>query len=837
MKKAALIGLTFLLVACAKEIQPGFDDGRGITFAVSGAGTMQVEESTLPETRSALVNNASSSFAFGVSEYNGSTAVSSFQNVQPAHESTISTDNELFNSHQRWEAPAYTGTDYSFYAYSPYLSSSAHGMTLQDGNRKIAYSLSGLSIANMPDLMTAYVQTGFADPVPLTFQHRLAAVGISLGAGWESGCTVSAIQFTNIITGGTLAVSAGKDAAWDSYGSRGSYTVPSGFSTTASTAGSVILGASSTWLMMVPQTLSGNNASIVVTISKSSTSTSITLPLSGTWEAGKTYSYVIDPPHITSVTATYPKWDDGSASGIDGPMKSYGTGSSLFGMYVVTPEGSVVYSNLPVGVSAVSGTNNSVATLSLPDGYYFPSKYRYFLYYPRKASPGDVVETATTAEGFFANFISGWSVSGTQNSETYFKAQDLQVGMLTGSAFTMKHAMGLAKITLANKTIANKRIFTYGLTTSYADDGTVSQAPPGFSSTTRVYSNGGSYWTVLKATGPASNTAVSFTSSTGTHGDSWSLSISDIGYGKYRAYTIETTLEYKVYVGRFPFTGGVQKVVVPWNGSYNLEVWGAQGCSFTTPSSYSYGAQTLAGGYGGYSFGKASLSVSEPLYVMVGEQGSGGLAYQGVVYKSFPNGGFGHAGDEVSWIGSGGGSTHIATSSALPKSLTAAQILIMAGGGGAAIYTTQGYWDGTGGSGGGYQGNSGTTLHGTFTPGGGGTQTAGGQGNGPDTETNQTHTNGSFGQGGGLKAGSKSGGGGGYYGGGAGWGSPGGGGSGYIGNSRLDSSTKKMYGYNVTASSSANTRTYSTTSVTSSTVPASNQARAGHGYAIITSVD
>jgi hypothetical protein len=356
-----------------------------------------------------------------------------------------------------------------------------------------------------------------------------------------------------------------------------------------------------------------------------------------------------------------------------------------------------------------------------------------------------------------------------------------------------------------------------------------------------VYNSSG-YWTILKATGPASNTAVSFTSSAGTHGDSWSLSISDIGYGKYRAYTIETTLEYKVYVGRFPFTGGVQKVVVPWDGSYNLEVWGAQGCSFN-PSGYT-GAEPLPGGYGGYSFGKATLSVSEPLYVMVGEQGSGGLAYQGVVYKSFPNGGFGHAGDNVSYVGSGGGSTHIATTSALLQNLNPgsstdlAKILIVAGGGGSATYTTSGSWSGKGGHGGGYQGHDGITITGTFQNASGGTQTAGGIGQGNPGETqNVPETNGAFGRGGGLKPASKSGGGGGFYGGGAGWGTSGAGGSGYIGNSRLDSSTKKMYGYNVTASSSANTRTYSTTSVTSSTVPASNQARAGHGYAIITSVD
>ncbi len=74
--------------------------------------------------------------------------------------------------------------------------------------------------------------------------------------------------------------------------------------------------------------------------------------------------------------------------------------------------------------------------------------------------------------------------------------------------------------------------------------------------------------------------------------------------------------------------------------------------------------------------------------------------------------------------------------------------------------------------------------------------------------------------------------GGGYYGGysgnsiGSGSGS---GGSGYIGNTMLEN--KGMYGYNVTASSEKNTKTISTTNI--STVPIANYAKSGNGYANI----
>ena len=824
-KLLTIIPAVLLAAACAKEIRPGFDDGRGITFAVAAASVMQVEESTLPETRSALVNNASSSFAFGVSEYNGSTAVSSFQNVQPAHESTISTDNELFNSHQRWEAPAYTGTDYSFYAYSPYLSSSAHGMTLQDGNRKIAYSLSGLSIANMPDLMTAYTESDYQYAVPLTFQHRLAAVGITLAASWGSGYTVTGISFSNIVTGGTLTISAGKDAAWNSYSSRAAYTVPSGYTTSSSNSATVLVGAPSTYLMMVPQTLSGNAVTLTVTLTKSGQTYTVALPLSGSWKAGETYTYTIDPPlQFSSMTAVYPKWDDGG-SGTYGPVSSYDTGSNIFGMYAVDQNGTAVFSNVPVGVSSVSG---QTATLSLPSDRTYSASYRYFLYYPYKSSlSGSVTASATSAMDFFAGVISSWSVSGTQNTLATFKAQDLQVGMLTGTSFTMSHAMGLAKITLANKSIATTRTYTYGTSTTFSDSGTTSQAPPGFSSTTRLYNSSG-YWTILKATGAASNTAVTFTSTTGTHGDSWSLTVSDAGYGKYRAFTIQTSLEFLKYVGLFPFTGSLQTAVIPFAGTYKLEVWGAQGCSFTQNNI------TLRGGYGGYSVGNMSLSSGQTLYVMVGGRGRGGLN-DGGRYTSYPNGGPGGAPNLVAYSGSGGGSTHIATSNALPKNLTDTQILIMAGGGGAADCDPTGTsigWGGHGGSGGGIQGNSGTEEYSSFIPGTGGSQTAGGVGGWRAQDGSYTVLSGSKGQGGGNYVNDCTGGGGGYYGGGGSWGAGGGGGSGYIGNSSL--TNKQMVGYALTTTSTAAaTKTVSTNNV--SETPTANYAKSGDGYAKITS--
>ena len=697
-------------------------------------------------------------------------------------------------------------------------------MTLQDGNRKIAYSLSGLSIANMPDLMTAYTESDYQYAVPLTFQHRLAAVGITLAASWGSGYTVTGISFSNIVTGGTLTISAGKDAAWNSYSSRAAYTVPSGYTTSSSNSATVLVGAPSTYLMMVPQTLSGNAVTLTVTLTKSGQTYTVALPLSGSWKAGETYTYTIDPPlQFSSMTAVYPKWDDGG-SGTYGPFSTYDTGNNIFGMYAVDQNGTPVFSNVPVGVSSVSG---QTATLSLPSDRYYSASYRYFLYYPYKSPlSGSVTTSATDAGTFFSGVISSWTPASTQNTEALYKAQDLQVGMMVDGTFTMAHTMGLAKVTRANKDIATTRTYTYGTNTSYFDSGTTSQAAPAFSSTARFYDSSGN-WTIVKATGAETNEALSITSATGTHGDQWSLTISNVGRGKHKAYTVTTSLEYLNYVGLFPFTGSLQTVSIPFAGTYKLEVWGAQGCSFTQNNI------TLRGGYGGYSVGNMSLNSGQTLYVMVGGRGRGGLN-DGGRYTSYPNGGPGGAPNLVAYSGSGGGSTHIATSNALPKNLTDAQILIMAGGGGAAdcdpTGTTIG-WGGHGGSGGGIQGNSGTEEYSSFIPGTGGSQTAGGVGGWRTQDSPYTVLSGTKGQGGGNYVNDCTGGGGGYHGGGGSWGAGGGGGSGYIGNSNLTS--KQMVGYKVTTSSNGDTKTVSTNNV--SDTPTANYAKSGDGYAKITS--
>ena len=282
-------------------------------------------------------------------------------------------------------------------------------------------------------------------------------------------------------------------------------------------------------------------------------------------------------------------------------------------------------------------------------------------------------------------------------------------------------------------------------------------------------------------------------------------------------YDVEATVECEEETGanevtNFDYTGGEQTFTVPKNGIYKLETWGAQG----------YTVNSYTDGYGGYSIGKVNFSKNQKIYLFVGEKGKGGIG-NGTRYSSYPNSLNATAADNVSYIGSGGGSTHIVNKNLLIKDITDLSNLIMvAGGGGASTWTSSNEWAGAGGSGGGYVGNSGKSTLSSFKPGGGGTQATGGV-------LGNVGTAGQFGLSL-VKNAYETGGGGGFYGGGTSWGSAGGGGSGYIGNSLL--TEKSMYCYNCKESTEESTKTISTTCANET--PTENCSKKGNGYARIT---
>lgn len=247
----------------------------------------------------------------------------------------------------------------------------------------------------------------------------------------------------------------------------------------------------------------------------------------------------------------------------------------------------------------------------------------------------------------------------------------------------------------------------------------------------------------------------------------------------------------------FAYISGIQTFEAPSDGTYLLEVWGAQG-----------GSQWSGrGGYGGYSYGEYQLSKGQKLYVKVGQGASDGSL-------------------------AGGGATSIQNSLIGDGQLknyknSRGNVIIVAGGGGAGEREN-------GGNGGGYVGGTGyqkSTGYEYYAE--GGTQSSGGKGRTAQSKRSDSNLNGDFGIGGSGHSPDDSGpdGGGGYFGGGGvTYAGSGGGGSGYIANSALKN--KGMYCYLCSESNDTNTKT-TTTSCYEET-PTQNCAKLGNGYAKIT---
>lgn len=223
----------------------------------------------------------------------------------------------------------------------------------------------------------------------------------------------------------------------------------------------------------------------------------------------------------------------------------------------------------------------------------------------------------------------------------------------------------------------------------------------------------------------------------------------------------------------FSYNGKIQTITLP-KGSYKLQVWGAQGGT--------YSSSWNTGGKGGYSEGILNVAVDTPYYIVVGGQGTGGAS------TSTKSGGYngGAAGGTTGSYGShagcgGGGATHIATVSGLLNTLSSnkAAVVIVAGGGGGGAGGAQGggsspnnqYKGCDGGAGGGTNGVSGSSVYNSSgdavsalsgSGGSPGFQSSGGSGGYGNGDYHTDNYDGDYcGSGGG-------GGGGGYYGGGGG---------------------------------------------------------------------
>lgn len=359
------------------------------------------------------------------------------------------------------------------------------------------------------------------------------------------------------------------------------------------------------------------------------------------------------------------------------------------------------------------------------------------------------------------------SVSGNTSGTTYYAK------VCSGSGLCSSNASYIVKIDKTNPTVSYN---IGGGTYTTAQTITVTGSDTNFSyMNVHVYKDG-VYQSGKSTEGRTSNTFAVSLDSAGTwtvytqiydqSGRRQSQSPDNGGGWYYQNYTIQLCAYAVNTYWDFGYIGWAQGYTVPCNGTYKLEVWGAQGGS-SVESRY-------AGGKGGQASGSAILSKNSTIYVVVGSTGASGDG-------SAPHaGGYNGGGAGGEGAGGGGGATHIGTfNNTLAGHGSTSGLYIVAGGGGGSDYESWscGY-NGYGGTGGGTNGGDGTSSCTYDFRGGGASQSGPGLNHGAQRP--------GFGQGGGtLGELTSGGGGGGLYGGGAGsmnnGVNGGGGGSGYVG--------------------------------------------------------
>ncbi|MBQ9181674.1 MAG: hypothetical protein IJ134_03480 [Bacilli bacterium] len=170
--------------------------------------------------------------------------------------------------------------------------------------------------------------------------------------------------------------------------------------------------------------------------------------------------------------------------------------------------------------------------------------------------------------------------------------------------------------------------------------------------------------------------------------------------------SLETSGDEKIW--DFMYTGNYQEFIVPSDGKYKIQLWGASGGS----------NDVSTGGFGAYTEGLIDLSKNTILYLYVGESGKMQSQKGEAALTQTFNGGGASSSNSSAILGSGGGATDVRLVNSTWNNFESLKTRIMvAAGGGTGVdftvdnsYDTDAYTNGS--NAGGLSGNNGIILNG-----------------------------------------------------------------------------------------------------------------------------
>ncbi len=282
------------------------------------------------------------------------------------------------------------GSTADFYAYYP--TSISGSITHTIGVAPVLSYTVPDNAADQIDILTSS-KTGVAgdsyNQTPVDFKHIFAAVNFQVGTSGMPNGTITKVTLNNIQYKGTYSL----DGTWTP-----DITDTKSFSQVVfvptSTGAAITLGA--TTFMMMPQTLS-NDASITVTYSNGGT---LTKAITGTWEAGKTYTYNLSYiPRTFGYTGTVQTY----TVPVTGTYKFEVWGAQAGGSYGGYAFGNIILNvgtNLYICVGGAGQTNINGSIISNPlSAGYNGGGYG-------QCGGGGATHIALTNRGVLKNYIS-----------------------------------------------------------------------------------------------------------------------------------------------------------------------------------------------------------------------------------------------------------------------------------------------------------------------------------------------------------------------------------------------------------------------------------------------
>lgn len=203
---------------------------------------------------------------------------------------------EIYQSEniQYWPGSA---LNFKFYCYAPF-NASGLGLPESPESTILQYEVPA-SVADQKDLMLAPTEEypgNRNEQVPLTFTHLLSAVKVISGETMQAG-TVKSVSFTGLHGQATINMDAVDNEGWDYLGGiegRKSFSSSDQITIAENESKKNLISTNeSDAFMFLPQTLSDTENSIIIEFNDGEKDRTLTAPLTGLWEMGKTYTYII----------------------------------------------------------------------------------------------------------------------------------------------------------------------------------------------------------------------------------------------------------------------------------------------------------------------------------------------------------------------------------------------------------------------------------------------------------------------------------------------------------------------------------------------------------------